>query len=69
VFETVRLVRRALPPHVPLIGFGGAPFTVASYVVEGGASATISPTKRLMRENAERVAPPHDASRDATPPT
>src|SRR5262245_63474451 len=38
VFETVRLVTRALPAHVPLIGFAGAPFTVASYVVEGGAS-------------------------------
>src|SRR5258707_15282949 len=49
VFETVRLVRRALPPHVPLIGFAGAPFTVASYVVEGGASRDYLATKRLMR--------------------
>ena len=50
VFETVRLVKRALPPHVPLIGFAGAPFTVASYVVEGGASRDYLATKRLMRE-------------------
>src|SRR5882762_6778814 len=50
VFETVRLVRRALPPHVPVIGFAGAPFTVASYVVEGGASRDYLATKRLMRE-------------------
>jgi uroporphyrinogen decarboxylase len=50
VFETVRLVKRALPAHVPLIGFAGAPFTVASYVVEGGASRDYLATKRLMRE-------------------
>jgi uroporphyrinogen decarboxylase len=51
VFETVRLVRRALPAHVPLIGFAGAPFTVASYVVEGGPSRDYLTTKRLMRES------------------
>jgi uroporphyrinogen decarboxylase len=44
-------VRRALPAHVPLIGFAGAPFTVASYVVEGGASRDYVATKRLMRES------------------
>ncbi len=53
VFETVRLVKRALPAHVPLIGFAGAPFTVASYVVEGGASRDYLATKRLMREAPE----------------
>ncbi|HEU4369818.1 MAG TPA: uroporphyrinogen decarboxylase [Methylomirabilota bacterium] len=50
VFETVRLVRGALPPSVALIGFAGAPFTVASYVVEGGASRDFLWTKRLMYE-------------------
>jgi uroporphyrinogen decarboxylase len=50
VFETVRLVRRELPPRVALIGFAGAPFTVASYVVEGGASRDFLHTKRLMYE-------------------
>ena len=50
VFETVRLVRRALSPSVALIGFAGAPFTVASYVVEGGASRDFLHTKRLMYE-------------------
>src|SRR5438105_3740743 len=50
VFETVRLVAGALPARVPLIGFAGAPFTVASYVVEGGASRDYVATKRLMRE-------------------
>jgi len=50
VFETVRLVRRELPARVALIGFAGAPFTVASYVVEGGASRDFLHTKRLMYE-------------------
>jgi len=50
VFETVRLVRRELSPSVALIGFAGAPFTVASYVVEGGASRDYLHTKRLMYE-------------------
>jgi uroporphyrinogen decarboxylase len=53
VFETVRLVARALPAQVPLIGFAGAPFTVASYVVEGGASRDFVATKRFMREEPE----------------
>jgi uroporphyrinogen decarboxylase len=48
VFETVRLVRRELPASAALIGFAGAPFTVASYVVEGGASRDYLHTKRLM---------------------
>jgi uroporphyrinogen decarboxylase len=50
VFETVRLARRALADRVPLIGFAGAPFTLASYVVEGGPSRDYLHTKRLMYE-------------------
>jgi uroporphyrinogen decarboxylase len=48
VFETVRRARAALGDRVPLIGFAGAPFTVASYLVEGGASREYLETKRLM---------------------
>jgi uroporphyrinogen decarboxylase len=48
VFETVRRVARALAGRVPLIGFAGAPFTVASYLIEGGASRDYLHTKRLM---------------------
>jgi uroporphyrinogen decarboxylase len=50
VFETVRLVTRALAGRVPVIGFAGAPFTVASYVVEGGPSRDFQLTKQLMYE-------------------
>jgi uroporphyrinogen decarboxylase len=53
VFDTVRLVRRALAGRVPLIGFAGAPFTVASYVVEGGPSRDYVYTKRMMYEAPE----------------
>jgi len=38
VFETVRLLRRELADKVPLIGFGGTPWTLAAYLVEGGGS-------------------------------
>jgi uroporphyrinogen decarboxylase len=50
VFETARRVARALDGTVPLIGFAGAPFTVASYVVEGGPSRDYLHVKRLMYE-------------------
>src|SRR6185312_1098228 len=36
VFEAARLVRRDLPKDIPLLGFAGAPFTLASYAIEGG---------------------------------
>jgi uroporphyrinogen decarboxylase len=48
VLEAVRLARAALGGRVPLIGFAGAPFTVASYIVEGGASRHFLETKKLM---------------------
>ena len=54
VFETVRIVRKALDERVPLIGFAGAPFTLASYLIEGGPSREFLATKRFMRE--ERTA-------------
>jgi len=50
VLETVRQVAKELEPlGVPLIGFAGAPFTVASYLVEGGPSRAYARTKALMR--------------------
>ena len=46
VLETVRILVKELP--VPLIGFAGAPFTVASYLIEGRPSRTYGRTKALM---------------------
>ena len=53
VLEAIRLVRRELdgPNAVPLIGFGGAPFTLASYAIEGGHSQNFALTKSLMYSN------------------
>ncbi len=48
VFETVAQTRRDLPGRIPLIGFAGAPFTLASYVIEGGSSRSFLHTKTLM---------------------
>ena len=48
VMETVRLVRRELDPAVALIGFSGAPFTLASYLVEGKPSREFLRTKAMM---------------------
>jgi uroporphyrinogen decarboxylase len=48
VLQAVRLVRAALPREVALIGFAGAPFTLASYAIEGGASRDFARTKAFM---------------------
>lgn len=48
VFDTVRLIRRDLPGDIPLLGFAGAPFTLASYAIEGGGSRNYLTTKSMM---------------------
>src|SRR5574341_2566659 len=54
VAEAVSLTRQALNGRVPLIGFAGAPFTLASYAIEGGGSRNYVLTKQLMyRERSE----------------
>lgn len=51
VLETIRILRRELERKVPLIGFSGAPFTLATYMIEGGGSKNFSNTKKLMLQN------------------
>ena len=48
VLEAIALVQRELAGRVPLIGFAGAPFTLASYAIEGGHSNNFARTKALM---------------------
>jgi uroporphyrinogen decarboxylase len=52
VVETVRQTRAGLPSHIPVIGFAGAPFTLASYAIEGGSSRNYLHTKSLMYRDA-----------------
>lgn len=51
VYEAITQTRRALKPTIPLIGFCGAPFTLASYLIEGGGSKNYVHTKRLMYDD------------------
>jgi uroporphyrinogen decarboxylase len=53
VAEAIRLVKRELGIGTPLIGFAGAPFTLASYLIEGGASRQYQATKTLMYQAPE----------------
>lgn len=48
VYDALKITRRALDPNKALIGFAGAPFTVASYMIEGGGSKNYENTKGLM---------------------
>jgi uroporphyrinogen decarboxylase len=48
VLDAVRQIQRELDERVPLIGFAGAPFTLASYAIEGGHSNNFAKTKALM---------------------
>jgi uroporphyrinogen decarboxylase len=47
-YESIRLVRRTLDGSMPLIGFAGAPFTLASYLIEAGSSRSYIKTKSAM---------------------
>ena len=48
VYETVRRTRADLPEEIPVIGFAGSPFTLASYAIEGAGSKQYVNTKKLM---------------------
>ena len=55
VIEAVARVRRELAGRVPLIGFAGSPWTVATYMVEGGSSKTFGVIKRMMYESPREL--------------
>jgi len=48
VMETIKILRKELRTRVPLIGFSGAPFTTATYMIEGGTSKNFLHTKRML---------------------
>jgi uroporphyrinogen decarboxylase len=51
VLQAISIARAQLKPHIPLIGFAGAPFTLASYMLEGGGSRQYIHTKTFMYTN------------------
>jgi uroporphyrinogen decarboxylase len=51
IYETVRILRRELPNETTLIGFAGAPWTVATYMIAGRGTPDQGPAHALMREN------------------
>jgi uroporphyrinogen decarboxylase len=53
VCDAVRLIRKSLAGRVPLIGFAGAPFTLATYAIEGGGSKSYPHTKALMYQDPQ----------------
>jgi uroporphyrinogen decarboxylase len=53
VLDAIRMLRRELSGKVPLIGFGGAPFTLASYAIEGGHSSNYLLAKSLMYQQPD----------------
>jgi uroporphyrinogen decarboxylase len=55
VVDAVRLIRRELDGRIPLIGFAGSPWTVATYMVEGGGSKGFGIIKRMLYESAAEL--------------
>ncbi|WP_316840457.1 uroporphyrinogen decarboxylase [Pedobacter gandavensis] len=53
VADAIKVIQQRLNGSIPLIGFAGAPFTVMSYLVEGGSSKDFKLTKLLMHNNPE----------------
>ncbi|MEW6675010.1 MAG: uroporphyrinogen decarboxylase [Nitrospirota bacterium] len=52
ILEIIKILRKELENKVPLIGFSGAPFTLATYMIEGGSSKNFIHTKRMMFQHS-----------------
>jgi len=55
VMDAIRLTRRELAGKVPLIGFSGSPWTLATYMVEGGSSKTFGTVKKMLYQEPEII--------------
>ena len=55
VFDAVSVIKKNLKSRVPLIGFSGSPWTLATYMVEGGSSKNFSKVKGLLFENPKHM--------------
>jgi len=55
VFDAVSVIKKNLKGRVPLIGFSGSPWTLATYMVEGGSSKNFSKVKGLLYENPKHM--------------
>ncbi len=53
VTDAIRLTKKELHGRVPLIGFAGAPFTIFTYMIEGGGSKTFSKARKMMYQNPQ----------------
>jgi uroporphyrinogen decarboxylase len=66
VMETIKILRRELKKRVPLIGFSGAPFTLATYMIEGGTSKNFLHTKRMVFQDPDLFSSLMDKITDTT---
>jgi len=66
VLDAIRVLRRELAGLVPLIGFSGLPFTLASYIVEGGKSRDFARLRSLMKDDPRTFAELMDKLTDTT---
>jgi uroporphyrinogen decarboxylase len=55
VYSSIEILRSKLPSNLDLIGFAGAPWTLATYLIEGKTGKNFAKTKKLMREHPEAV--------------
>ena len=66
IYQTIRQLKAELPNETALIGFAGAPFTVASYMIEGGSSKDLKTTKKMMMTDPDLFSAILDEVTDVT---